>query len=114
MNIANLIDAMVRQTSVLLAQLATQGGGRAQLANTANQVLERLRSSIRAMAARYPTRTPRDGRPRCSTTIRPWSARCAPKRVAVHNRDAVAPALTERFGQNVLTDALEENDDDAQ
>lgn len=34
-----LIDAIVRQTTVLIAQLATSGGGRAQLAHTANQVL---------------------------------------------------------------------------
>jgi hypothetical protein len=33
-----LIDAIVRQTTVLIAQLATSGGGRAQLAHTANQV----------------------------------------------------------------------------
>ncbi len=47
MNITNLIDAMVRQTSVLLAQLATQGGGRAQLANTANQVFLDLVAALR-------------------------------------------------------------------
>jgi hypothetical protein len=47
MNINNLIDAMVRQTSVLLAQLATQGGGRAQLANTANQVFLELVAALR-------------------------------------------------------------------
>ena len=33
-----LIDAIVRQTTVLLAQLATGSGGRATLANTADQV----------------------------------------------------------------------------
>lgn len=33
-----LIDAIVRQTMVLIAQLATAGGGRAQLSHTANQV----------------------------------------------------------------------------
>lgn len=33
-----LIDAMVRQTMVLIAQLATAGGARAQLSHTANQV----------------------------------------------------------------------------
>jgi hypothetical protein len=33
-----LVDAIVRQTMVLIAQLATLGGGRAQLAHTANQV----------------------------------------------------------------------------
>lgn len=47
MNINNLIDAVVRQTSVLLAQLATQGGGRAQLANTANQVFLELVAALR-------------------------------------------------------------------
>jgi hypothetical protein len=29
-NVTTLIDAMVRQTSILLAQLATSGGGRAR------------------------------------------------------------------------------------
>lgn len=38
MNTELLIDAIVRQTTVLLAQLATGSGGRAKLANTANQV----------------------------------------------------------------------------
>jgi hypothetical protein len=33
-----LVDAIVRQTMVLIAQLATFGGGRVQLAHTANQV----------------------------------------------------------------------------
>lgn len=47
MNVANLIDAMVRQTSVLLAQLATNGGGRAQLTNTANQVFLDLVTALR-------------------------------------------------------------------
>ncbi len=47
MNAANLIDAVVRQTSVLLAQLATSGGGRAQLANTANQVFLELVGALR-------------------------------------------------------------------
>jgi hypothetical protein len=47
MNVTNLIDAMVRQTSVLLAQLATSGGGRAQLANTANQVFLDLVGALR-------------------------------------------------------------------
>lgn len=47
MNVNNLIDAIVRQTSVLLAQLATVGGGRAQLANTANQVFLDLVASLR-------------------------------------------------------------------
>jgi hypothetical protein len=47
MNVTNLIDAIVRQTSVLLAQLATNGGGRAQLANTANQVFLDLVEALR-------------------------------------------------------------------
>ena len=38
MNVGALIDAIVRQTTVLLAQLATAGGNRPQLAHTANQV----------------------------------------------------------------------------
>ena len=38
MNVNLLIDALVRQTTVLIAQLATAAGARAQLAHTANQV----------------------------------------------------------------------------
>lgn len=38
MNVNLLIDAIVRQTTVLIAQLATAGGVRAPLAHTANQV----------------------------------------------------------------------------
>jgi hypothetical protein len=38
MNITLLIDAIVRQTTVLIAQLATAAGTRATLAHTANQV----------------------------------------------------------------------------
>src|ERR1041385_2422234 len=37
-NVNLLIDAIVRQTTVLIAQLATAAGARAQLAHTANQV----------------------------------------------------------------------------
>jgi hypothetical protein len=37
-NVNLLIDAIVRQTTVLIAQLATAAGSRAQLAQTANQV----------------------------------------------------------------------------
>jgi hypothetical protein len=37
-NVNLLIDAIVRQTTVLVAQLATAAGARAQLAHTANQV----------------------------------------------------------------------------
>lgn len=38
MNVNLLIDAIVRQTTVLIAQLATAAGARAPLAHTANQV----------------------------------------------------------------------------
>lgn len=38
MNTSVLIDSIVRQTTVLIAQLATSAGGRTQLAHTANQV----------------------------------------------------------------------------
>jgi hypothetical protein len=38
MNVNLLIDAIVRQTTVLIAQLATSAGARASLAPTANQV----------------------------------------------------------------------------
>jgi hypothetical protein len=38
MDVNVLIDAVVRQTTVLIAQLATAAGGRAPLAHTANQV----------------------------------------------------------------------------
>jgi predicted transcriptional regulator len=38
MDVTVLIDAVVRQTTVLIAQLATAAGGRAPLAHTANQV----------------------------------------------------------------------------
>jgi hypothetical protein len=37
-NVQILIDSIVRQTTVLVAQLATSGGARAQLAHVANQV----------------------------------------------------------------------------
>jgi hypothetical protein len=37
-NVQLLIDSIVRQTTVLIAQLATTGGSRAPLANVANQV----------------------------------------------------------------------------
>jgi hypothetical protein len=42
MNIDLLIDSIVRQTTVLIAQLATASGGRAPLAHTANQVFVEL------------------------------------------------------------------------
>src|SRR6478752_6246246 len=38
MTIELLIHAIVRQTTILIAQLATSGGGRAPLAQVANQV----------------------------------------------------------------------------
>jgi hypothetical protein len=38
MDVGMLIDAIVRQTTVMIAQLATSGGTRAHLAHTANQV----------------------------------------------------------------------------
>jgi hypothetical protein len=41
-NVNLLIDAIVRQTTVLIAQLATAGGARAQLAHTANEVFANL------------------------------------------------------------------------
>jgi hypothetical protein len=37
-NVNLLIDSIVRQTTVLIAQLATASGGRPSLAHTANQV----------------------------------------------------------------------------
>jgi len=42
MNVNLLIDAIVRQTTVLIAQLATAGGARAPLASIANQVFLEL------------------------------------------------------------------------
>jgi hypothetical protein len=42
MNLDLLIDSIVRQTTVLIAQLATATGGRYPLAHTANQVLSDL------------------------------------------------------------------------
>jgi hypothetical protein len=38
MNVTLLIDSIVRQTTILLAELATASGMRAPLAHTANQV----------------------------------------------------------------------------
>lgn len=48
MNVSALIDAIVRQTTVLLAQLATADRGRAQLAHTANQVFLNLVEELKA------------------------------------------------------------------
>jgi hypothetical protein len=47
MNVNALIDAIVRQTTILIAQLATLGGARAQLAHTANQVFLDLSAALR-------------------------------------------------------------------
>lgn len=47
MNVALLIDAIVRQTTVLVAQLATAGGTRAPLANMANQVFLELIAALK-------------------------------------------------------------------
>ena len=46
MNIQVLIDAIVRQTTVLIAQLATSGGARAPLAHLADQVFLDLVSEL--------------------------------------------------------------------
>ena len=48
MNVQALIDAIVRQTTVLLAQLATSGGLRAPLAHVANQVFVDLTRELEA------------------------------------------------------------------
>jgi hypothetical protein len=47
MNVNYLIDAIVRQTTVLIAQLATSGGRRPSLAHTANQVFADLVSELK-------------------------------------------------------------------
>ncbi len=47
MEIGTLIDAIVRQTTVLIAQLATSGGERPQLTNTANQLFVDLVKALR-------------------------------------------------------------------
>jgi hypothetical protein len=48
MNAALLIDSIVRQTTVLIAQLATAAGARAPLAHTANQVFLDLVAELKA------------------------------------------------------------------
>jgi hypothetical protein len=48
MNVELLIDAIFRQTTVLIAQLATHGGARAPLAHVANQVFLDLASELEA------------------------------------------------------------------
>jgi hypothetical protein len=47
MNLDLLIDSIVRQTTVLIAQLATAAGGRAPLAHTANQVFTDLNRELK-------------------------------------------------------------------
>ena len=47
MNINLLIDAIVQQTTVLIAQLATAAGARTSLSNTANQVFVSLVSELK-------------------------------------------------------------------
>ncbi len=46
-NVHLLIDAIVRQTTILVAQLATSGGARAGLGHTANQVFLELTTELR-------------------------------------------------------------------
>ena len=46
MNLELLIDSIVRQTTVLMAQLATSGGARAPLAHIANQVFNDLAAEL--------------------------------------------------------------------
>lgn len=48
MNVNHLIDAIVRQTTVLIAQLATSAGARAPLAHVANQVFLDLTNELRS------------------------------------------------------------------
>jgi hypothetical protein len=48
MNVKLLIDAIVRQTMVLIAQLATSGGARAPLAHVAGQVFLELVRELEA------------------------------------------------------------------
>lgn len=48
MNVALLIDSIVRQTTVLIAQLATAAGTRAPLAHTANQVFLDLVAELKS------------------------------------------------------------------
>jgi hypothetical protein len=47
MDAGTLIDAIVRQTTIMIAQLATAGGNRAHLAHTANQVFLDLGEALR-------------------------------------------------------------------
>ena len=52
MNVSVLIDAIVRQTMVLVAQLATTAGMRAPLTNVANQVFLKLVQELEAQGVR--------------------------------------------------------------
>jgi hypothetical protein len=52
MNLRLLIDGIVRQTTVLLAQLATASGVRSPLAHVADQVFRELASEIEAQGVR--------------------------------------------------------------
>jgi hypothetical protein len=47
-NVQLLIDSIVRQTTVLIAQIATSGGARAPLAHVANQVFLELTDELAA------------------------------------------------------------------
>lgn len=47
MDVGALIDAVVRQTTILVAQLATAGGSRARLAHTADQVFMDLVTTLK-------------------------------------------------------------------
>lgn len=47
MNVNVLIDSVVRQTTILIAQLATSVGGRAPLTHIANQVFVDLTKELR-------------------------------------------------------------------
>ncbi len=47
MNVNLLIDAIVRQTTVLIAEIATASGARATLAHTANQIFQDLVNELK-------------------------------------------------------------------
>jgi hypothetical protein len=77
-NLQLLIDSIVRQTTVLLAQLATAGGYRAPLAHVANQVFLALSDELfaqgvsrRASADMFGMALRSGGRAPCSTTSKP-------------------------------------------
>ena len=83
MNVNLLIDAIVRQTMVLTAQLATQAGARAPLAHVANQVFLDLVGELtnqglgrKVIADMFGVLAPHLSRPRAATLRvrhRPWS-----------------------------------------